>query len=53
MDNDFYSNAAKGMKAGQIKIMTSILLLVARADGIYLETVHGEKLEWIAEANQV
>ena len=51
MDNDFYSNAAKGMKAGQIKIMTSILLLVGRVDGVYLETVNGAKLEWICEVN--
>lgn len=49
MNNDFYINAANGMKVGQIKIMTGRLLLVARIDGVWLETVTGQKLEFIAE----
>lgn len=52
MNNDFYSNEAKGMIVGQIKHMTSILRLVARVDGVWLETAGGQKLEWIAESNQ-
>lgn len=52
MDNDFYMKAANGMKVGQIKIMTGILLLVAREDGVWLETTSGKKLEWIVESNQ-
>ena len=52
MNNDFYINAANGMTVGQIKVMTSILILVARIDGVWLETVNGQKLDWIAESNQ-
>lgn len=52
MNNDFYISAAKGMKIGQIRIMSGLLVLVARVDGVWLETASGQKLEWIVESNQ-
>ena len=49
MNNDFYIKAANCMKVGQIKIISSLLVLVARIDGVWLETVTGQKLEFIAK----
>lgn len=49
MNNDFYINAARGLAVGQIKVMSSLLVLVARIDGVWLETVTGQKLEWITK----
>lgn len=52
MNSDFYISAAEGMAVGQIRIMTNLLVLVARVDGVWLETITGRKLEWITESNQ-